>query len=152
MRAPQFVHTLWRLSWRITRPRTRGVKVMVFDGQGRVLLIRNAYGDTTAWVLPGGGLNHAETPETGAQREVMEETGCTLSDLSPLAEFHSSKEGKRDTVFLFRALASEAPHSQPGEVAEAAFFPLDRLPPKVSPATLRRLTEVRDSLPHPPQW
>jgi hypothetical protein len=29
------------------------------------------------------------------------------------------------------------------EIAEARFFPLDALPPSVSPATLRRIAEVR---------
>ena len=37
---------LWRRVIGVLRLRTRGVKVMLFNGEGELLLIRNGYGDT----------------------------------------------------------------------------------------------------------
>jgi ADP-ribose pyrophosphatase YjhB (NUDIX family) len=47
------------------------------DAQDRVLLCRIAPGDPDAesWTLPGGGLEFGEEPESGALRELEEETG-----------------------------------------------------------------------------
>ncbi|HEY3524309.1 MAG TPA: NUDIX domain-containing protein [Candidatus Limnocylindrales bacterium] len=51
--------------------------VLCHDEQGRVLLCRIAAGDPEAssWTLPGGGLEFGEEPESGALRELEEETG-----------------------------------------------------------------------------
>ncbi|SFU39049.1 NUDIX domain-containing protein [Alicyclobacillus macrosporangiidus] len=39
------------------------------------------------WEVPGGKLEPGETPEAAARREVWEETGATLRDLSWIAEY-----------------------------------------------------------------
>ena len=39
--------------WRIRKPLLLGCRVMAFDDQGRVLLIRHSYG-SGRWMLPGG--------------------------------------------------------------------------------------------------
>lgn len=61
----------------------RAARVLLFDGQGRVLLFRG--GDPAApergtwWLTPGGGLDAGETPAQGAARELFEETGLQLT-------------------------------------------------------------------------
>ena len=55
----------------------------------------------------------------------------------------SASEGKRDTVFLYRARPTDPVRADGVEVAEARFFALDALPAAVSPATLRRIDEFR---------
>ena len=42
---------------------------LVEDGGGELLLIRNGYGDTRSFVLPGGGLGLREAPLAAAERE-----------------------------------------------------------------------------------
>lgn len=130
-----------RFVWRRFKPRTRGVKIMVFDPQGKILLIRNSYGDSQAYVLPGGGVHPFERPEQAARREVQEEVHCGVENLNLLATHFSEREGKRDTIWLFAARTDETPRIDPKEVAEAAFFALDQLPERVSPATARRIAE-----------
>ena len=45
-----------------------------------------------------------------------------------------------------------APKLPDREIAEAAFFPLDRLPEQATPATLRRIAEVFGKTPASPDW
>jgi 8-oxo-dGTP pyrophosphatase MutT (NUDIX family) len=116
---------------------------MLFDGAGDLLLIRNTYGQTHLFVLPGGGVHPFERPEAAAAREVREEVGCAVDGLAFVATYRSSFEGKSDTVHLYRAGVSGEVRADGVEVAEARFFALDALPDTVSPATLRRIAEYR---------
>lgn len=137
------LYRLQRLVWRIVRPRTRGVKVMIFNDAGELLLVRHTYGDTHLHMLPGGGIRPWEAPEAAAVREIREELGCALSDLTFVSLHSSSAEGKRDTVHLYRAQAAGEIRIDGVELAEARYFPLDALPATASPATLRRIAEHR---------
>lgn len=135
------LYRLQRLVWRVLRPRTRGVKVMLFDEAGALLLVRHTYGRTDQFLLPGGGVRPFEKPEKAAVREVREELGCGVEELAFVSTHSSAHEGKRDTVFLFRARPVGPVRADGVEVAEARFFPLDGLPASASPATRRRLEE-----------
>lgn len=131
-----------RLVLRLFRIRTRGVKAMVFNARGELLLVRNAYGNSHLFVLPGGGIARGEDPAAAAAREVREETGLEVRALELVGEYFSAAEGKRDSVHLFRGRADGIPVPDGIEVVEAAFFPVDALPPATSAATLRRVAEL----------
>ena len=137
------LYRLQRLVWRVFRPRTRGVKVMVFDTAGALLLVRHSYGRTDQFMLPGGGVRPFEAPERAATREIREELACALEELAFVSVHASTQEGKRDTVHLYRARAAGPVRADGYELVEARFFPLDALPATVSPATLRRIAEYR---------
>jgi ADP-ribose pyrophosphatase YjhB (NUDIX family) len=139
----QILYRARRLVHRVLRVRTRGAKVMVFNAAGELLLIRNSYGPTHLFVLPGGGIGRRETPESAAAREVKEEVGLEARRLVRVSEHFNGAEGKRDTITLFTALADGAPRIDNLEVEEARFFPLGALPANVSNATLRRIAEHR---------
>ena len=121
---------------------TTGVKVMVFNEAGEVLLIRNSYGATSQFLLPGGGVGRREEPRDAAVREIREEVGIDLVDVELVGTFQSTAEGKRDTIHLFRAKASGEITVDSLEVEEARFFALGALPDNVSAATRRRIQEV----------
>lgn len=137
------LYRLQRLVWRVFRPRTRGVKVMLFDEAGSLLLVRHTYGRTDQFLLPGGGVRPFEQPEAAAVREVREELSCGVVDLAFVSTHISAFEGKRDTVWLYRARVDGEIRVDGVEVEEARFFPLDGLPDTASPATRRRIEEVR---------
>ena len=137
------LYRLRRRLWRLFRPRTRGVKVMLFSDAGELLLVRHTYGNKALFLLPGGGVHPFEKPEVAAAREVKEELNCGVEGLTFLATYRSTFEGKRDTVHLFRGGVSGGVRADRVEVAEARFFALDALPDSVSPATLRRIAEYR---------
>ena len=142
-RAIQLLYPLKRATLRLLRWKTQGVKVMLFNPQGELLLIRNSYGRSHLFVLPGGGIRPFETPAAAAVREVREEVGIAAERLTPLSTHYSEAEGKRDIVYLFAAFTAASPRADGVEVEEARFFPLDALPATVSDATLRRIAEYQ---------
>jgi 8-oxo-dGTP pyrophosphatase MutT (NUDIX family) len=63
-------------------------RLLVIDTQQRVLLflfnhMDGALAGTSHWATPGGGLEHAETFEQAAIRELQEETGIVITDPGP---------------------------------------------------------------------
>ncbi|WP_238303074.1 NUDIX domain-containing protein [Sphingomonas phyllosphaerae] len=141
-----------RCAMALLRWRTRGVKLLVFDRDGRVLLARHRYGRSDLHMLPGGGIARAETPETAAARELREETGCIARGLRIVARYESRTEGRRDTVFLFTAQTDDTPVPDGRELAEAAFHPLGDLPATLSPATRRRIEEWNGARERSKDW
>ncbi|HZG09719.1 MAG TPA: NUDIX domain-containing protein [Allosphingosinicella sp.] len=137
----QIAYRLRKLAYRLLRIRTRGAKVMMFNEGGDILLIRNSYGSTHLFVLPGGGIGRRESPQDAAAREVKEEVGLEVEDLHFVACYSNRSEGRRDTIHLFTARADGRPQADAMEVAEARFFALDALPENTSAATRRRIEE-----------
>ena len=125
---------------------------MLFNQAGELLLIRNGYGDSRQFLLPGGGVSRGESPAAAAVREVREELGLVLDRVEPVSTYESNAEGKRDTIHLFRALTLGRPAVDDREVIEAAFFALSSLPGQVSPATLRRIAEMEGERPIDGRW
>jgi 8-oxo-dGTP pyrophosphatase MutT (NUDIX family) len=146
------LYPLRRRAMTLVRWRTRGVKVMVFDGAGRVLLVRHSYGRSDLFMLPGGGIGRRESPVDAAAREIAEEVGCTLTALAPFAIYGSSAEGLRDTVHLFTARTDDAPTPGAREIIEARFVPIGTLPGTTSTATRRRIEEWQGACEPSPDW
>lgn len=145
--ANKLLHRAIRTYWKLAKPTTFGARAIVIGPDGSVLLIRHTYID--GWYLPGGGLKRGEAAHSGILREIREEVGldkCRVDEVHGV--FHSNREHKSDhiVVYIVRNDASgSVPNSlQASEVAEALWFPLDRLPENVSPATLRRLREFEE--------
>jgi len=148
----QIGYLLRRIVIGALRLRTTGVKVMAFNERGELLLIRNSYGDSAQFLLPGGGVSRRESPAVAAIRELHEELGLQVRDVEPVWTYESRPEGKCDTIHLFRVVVSEQPRIDGHEVIEARFFALDTLPPTVSPATRRRIAEVQGERPFEGRW
>jgi ADP-ribose pyrophosphatase YjhB (NUDIX family) len=151
-RALDLLHRLRRRLWSAIGWRTRGVKVMLFDEAGELILVRHSYGRSDLFLLPGGGIRPFESPAAAAAREMREELDCALADLALVAVHVSTGEGRRDTVHLFRARAAGPVRADGREIAEARAFALDRLPATLSPATARRIEEHRGLRPPSETW
>lgn len=63
------------------------VRGLVYNDAGQILLLRRsrpARGEMGYWELPGGGLDHGESPQQALSREVMEETRLQVVIGKPL--------------------------------------------------------------------
>ncbi|KQM85429.1 hypothetical protein ASE67_13535 [Sphingomonas sp. Leaf23] len=133
-----------RIVWRITRPRTIGVRGLLLSPDGRVALVRHTYVD--GWYMPGGGVKKGECVTDALHRELAEEVavrGATVERV--LGVYHNRHEGKDDHVIVYVAHApDDSLHGADTlEVAKVGWFALDALPDGTTPATLRRIAEFR---------
>ena len=130
-----------RLVWRAFGPRTVGVRGLVVDSDGRVLLVRHTYG-RPAWHLPGGGVKRRESLIEGLHRELLEEAGVVVDGTPALLGTYSNlREGKSDHISVFVIREWRRHESHDAEIAAAEFFAPDGLPDDASPGTRRRLRE-----------
>ena len=72
------IYWINRLRWRVTKPVTVGVRLILTRDQA-VLLVKHTY--QRHWYLPGGGVKRGETLQEAARREAAEEIGAALGDL-----------------------------------------------------------------------
>ncbi len=138
-------HAVW-----LVRAMTLGVRAVVLDDRG-VFLVRHTY--LSGWYLPGGGVDRGESAETAVVRELREEGGILCTARPLLHGFH--RNGRRDHVacYVVRAFTvGPLPPAAHWEIAEAGFFPLDRLPEGTTPATRARLREVLANEPAAADW
>ena len=123
-------------------PVTRVGAYAVVVAEDRILLTELASSTTAAgaWTLPGGGIDHGETPVDAVVREVYEETGHTLvaprlvdvgsahfvgrSPRGRLEDFHGIR-------IVYRADVEQVREPEVldvgGSTSAAAWVPLDRL-------------------------
>lgn len=116
---------VYRLWWRVRKPTTYGVKVLLRDDTCRFLVVRHSYSDPTRWGLPGGGYRpDRETPAEAGAREVAEELGLTLdpNDISELETVTTTLEAKRDTLTILAALTPTTTVASSSELAETRWI------------------------------
>jgi len=147
----QLAFNLIRLYWKLAKPITIGVRVLMTQDH-RVVLVKHTYDDY--WHLPGGGLKRGETLEEAARREVAEEAGGTLASLYLFGVYSSFYEAKSDHVVLF--ISDDFTLSQRtdrGEIEQIDQFALDDLPRNASAGTKRRIQEyLQNQMPHYGVW
>jgi ADP-ribose pyrophosphatase YjhB (NUDIX family) len=88
-----------------------GVRVVILDGENKVLLVRQSHEGKDIWMLPGGAIEAHENAEEAAIREVREETSLDIS-IGPMlwqVEEVSETRGQRFVnIFLAEAIDGEA--------------------------------------------
>ncbi|MEU6073127.1 NAD(+) diphosphatase [Micromonospora sp. NPDC047074] len=114
----------------ITRPTPAG-------RPDELLLVRHSYGPTGLWALVAGFVEAGETLEAAVHREVAEEVGLTLAGLAYFGSQPWALSGPNVLLTGFTATVAD-PDAEPvvdgRELAEARWFPLDRLPAELPPA------------------
>lgn len=125
---------IWRLFplWlqavasRIVRPLFQVfAAAVIFDTEGRVLLVKLTYQRQHPWGLPGGSLDYGETPEDAVLREVREETGWMIA----IDDLLFVKSWTPDRIGLYYLCHIEEGEFQPSdEVSEYGYFLPEELP------------------------
>lgn len=140
-------------SWfRMARPMTLGVRGVVCNSGGEVLLVRHTY--TPGWYFPGGGVERGEPCELSLARELEEEAGVLLDGPVDLVGIYANHANfPNDHVLLYRALQwRQAEATSTGEIAETAFFDPMSPPEGTTPGTRRRLQELFSGADRSPDW
>ncbi|MDA8869934.1 NUDIX domain-containing protein [Rhizobiaceae bacterium] len=132
---------------------TLGVRAIVMDTRGEVLLVRHTY--TDGWYLPGGGVERGETMVGAIAKELQDEANVALAAPPKLlAMFHNTRHSRFDHVALYLCVGAVqvSPKEPDSEIAEAAYFPMDGLPDDITASTQRRLEEFRTGGPYAENW
>lgn len=116
-----------------------GASIIVEDSEGRILMQQRQ--DDGTWSYPGGRIEIDETVEDGARREVREECGLEVGELTLLGVFsgrelnHVYPNGNEvcgvDIVYVSRDYKGTLA-SQDGEAKAMGFYPVDALPQPIS--------------------
>jgi len=134
----RLLYLLARCYWRIFRPLTLGVKVMLIENES-IWLVQHSY--QPGWFLPGGGVKRNELLETAVRREAKEELGADIDEVQLFGVYTNASQYKNDHVVVF--VSHEFTLGQPdkAEIRAVQQFPLRQLPPDVSRGTRHRIAE-----------
>jgi 8-oxo-dGTP pyrophosphatase MutT (NUDIX family) len=151
-RLEPLIRPFFHLYARTRRGMTLGVRGMVLDGAGKVLLVRHTY--VKGWHMPGGGVERGETAEDALARELVEEAGIRLTAPPVLVSIHSAHaKFKGDHILFYRIedWAACAATSR-GEIAEMGWFEPDALPDETTDGTRGRIAEALGAAARQPLW
>jgi len=128
-----FINPIRKFYWFIFRPKTRGVKCLV-ENEGRFLMVKLNYAHH-GWTFPGGGVGKKELCSNAAIREVKEETGINVNNLSYVGFYKTNREYKEDTVEIYLGSSDIIDTKiDPVEVEKAGWFKRSDFPPNRSQA------------------
>lgn len=119
-----------------------GAGCLFFDEQGNVMLVKPTY--KPGWEIPGGGVEHNESPKQCCQREIQEELGLnrTIGELLVVDYNRETEEKTESLMFIFDGgtltpsdiVSVQLCHE---ELSEFHFFAAETLPEDM-PSALRK--------------
>ena len=102
---------------------TLGVRAIVEDRKGRILLVRHTY--VKGWYFPGGGVENGQTMQQALAMELREEVNINdMGQTKLLAIYLNRHISKRDHVGLFHCKNWDqmGDFKANREIAEIGFF------------------------------
>jgi len=107
---------------------TASVAGVISDEEGRVLVLDHVLRPASGWGLPGGFMQHFEQPIEALEREIREETGIELSDIT----LYRARTLKRHIEFIFTARAKGKGTVKSREITAVEWFDPAHLPPEMN--------------------
>ncbi len=103
---------------------------MVFDDEGRILLLEHVFRPDSRWGIPGGFLGKGEQPDAALRRELVEEVALEVTDLQFL--FARTLPRPRQVEIYFLCKPAGVPSPSSFEITKAEWFTTDNLPADLS--------------------
>lgn len=118
--------------------------VLVSRADGRWVMVRHRHRQT--WEVPGGHREPGECIDRAAVRELIEETGATTFEISPVCDYSVTHKGSQSFGRLYRCGIQSLGGSPNSEIAEVRLF--DRLPdaltyPDIQPKLVERVERAQ---------
>ena len=116
-----------RWSMRLTQTRfTVTAGALIFNNEGKVLLLKHRFRSGSGWGIPGGFLEAGEQPEEAMRRELREEIGLEVEQVEIFTSRSFTKP--RQVEILFRCRANTEVKPLTIEVERAEWFSVQALP------------------------
>jgi 8-oxo-dGTP diphosphatase len=119
--------------------------VMVTKYQGKLLLVRHR--DRSSWEIPGGHIEQGEKTDDAAQRELFEETGAVVFNLTPVCIYSVDAKDVRSFGQIYYAeiiKLGKLPEMEIVEVKQYNELPENLTYPLIQPKLLRKVMEWED--------
>jgi 8-oxo-dGTP diphosphatase len=120
---------------------TIGAYAVIFDEKNRILFCHRT--DYDLWNLPGGSLDHGETPWNGVIREVKEETGLNV-EIVRLAGIYS-KPDINEIIFQYVCTAIGGKLTLNDEADKIEYFAYEDIPLKTIKIHIARIKDVLEN-------
>lgn len=142
VRGERLLRPLIQKYHRFRRGMTLGVRGLVLDAEGRVLLVEHTY--VGGLYFPGGGVERGETAEEALARELVEEAGVRLTGPARLMKVHNDERRYRgDHVLIYRVDRWEAcAATSRGEIRRTVWARPDAIPDEATRATRAHIEDI----------
>ena len=101
---------------------------VITNEKGEVLLLNHVLRPVSGWGVPGGFLNFGEQPEAAFRREIREETGLELREVT----LFRARTLKRHIEIIFLAKAVGEAKVLSREIIELGWFTVENMPREMS--------------------
>jgi 8-oxo-dGTP diphosphatase len=119
-------------SYSYPRPAVTVDAILFKKGTNEILLIRRGKEPFAGkWALPGGFLEMGELLVDGCRREVEEETGLHVQELTQFKTYDAvdrDPRGRTISVVFYGLAGEDASVTGADDAAQAGWFPVDQLP------------------------
>ena len=119
-----------------------GAAAVVFDGQGRVLLVHHSYG-RRGWELPGGGRRSKESLDEAVRRELREEVGVEVTTAELFGVYYERGFDHHHFAFRCALVPGSDPKASSPEITECGFYAFDELPRPMTEFTRQRIADAQ---------
>lgn len=101
---------------------------IITNDAGEVLLLNHVLRPMSGWGLPGGFLEPYEQPEAAFRREIREETGLDVRDVS----LYRTRTIRRHIEIIFLAKGVGTAEVKSREITELGWFAIENIPGEMS--------------------
>lgn len=119
-----------------------GVAAVIFNADGRVLLVHQSYGKR-GWDLPGGGREPRESLEQALRRELREEIGVELVTADLCGVYYEPGVDQHHFAFRCQPTSGLTPIARSAEILDCGYFPTDGLPRPINDFTMQQINDAK---------